>query len=311
MNEPPTVGAGLRGSPFRGDPRSSTASQGTHVGRVRSVNQDACRDFAHGTQPMRLVVTADGMGGHRAGELASRLVVETTGEVFQRAQGPSGELARAVLAAANARILEVSGERPEVAGMGSTGAALLLADGSRAWVANVGDSRIYRLRAGRLELLTRDHSVVADLVRAGAIRPEDARAHPRRHELTRALGVRESVEIDLIEIQVEPGDLYLICTDGLWSALSDEEIGEVLARESPESATRLLIDRANEEGGADNITVQVIAIPDGAAAKRPAAARRPAGTAGARSRLLALALLAAGLAALVAWLLLGCAPGSR
>jgi protein phosphatase len=297
-----------------GDPRGAAGSQATDVGRVRSVNQDSCDDIAHATQPMRLVVTADGMGGHRAGELASRLVVEASGEVFQAAGEPSGGLLRAALEAANARIRQVARERPEAAGMGSTGAALLLADRGRAWAANVGDSRVYRLRGGRLVQLTRDHSLVAELVEAGALKQEDARGHPRRNELRRALGVRENVEIDLFELSVEPGDRYLVCSDGLWSVVPDDEIGQVLSRETPEEATRILVERANQGGGSDNITVQVIAIagaepaPFAAVeARSPAPPPRPAAAVGpaprAQPRLALVALLAAALAGLLAWLL--------
>jgi protein phosphatase len=294
------------------DPRAAAAGQATHVGRVRSSNQDACDDLVHPTLPMRLVLTADGMGGHRAGELASRLVVEAAGEVFRAAREASGELLRGALAAANARIRQVARERPEASGMGSTGAALLLADAGRAWAANVGDSRVYRLRGGRLEQLTRDHSLVAELVEAGALRGEEARDHPRRNELRRALGVREDVEIDLFELAVEPGDRYLVCSDGLWGLVPDAEIARVLGREAPAEATRILVERANEEGGTDNVTVQVVAIPDAAhasvaaAAAATAPAPRPAPTGPAvraRPRLVLLGLVAAA-AAFVAWLLL-------
>jgi protein phosphatase len=244
-----------------GDPRRIHVAQGSHIGQVRKINQDDCDDFVHPTHPMRLAVTADGMGGHRGGEVASRLVIEAARETFTRAEEPSAELARSTLAAANARIHETSSRRHELEGMGSTGVAALFGPDGRAWIVNVGDSRAYRLREGRFEQLTRDDSVVADLVEAGAITPEEARLHPRRNELRRALGVGPEVEIQLYEIPVLPGDRYLLCTDGLWGLVSDAEMGQVISECPPDEAVRVLMDRANEEGGTDNVTLQIAAVP--------------------------------------------------
>lgn len=244
-------------------PGRIATAEGTDVGRVRATNQDACATF-RGAGGATLLVTADGMGGHRGGEVASRLAVEAVGSAFEGASEPSGGLLRATLEAANARILQVSLERSEVAGMGSTGVALLLADDGRGWIANVGDSRVYRLRDERLEPLTRDHSLVAELVEAGAIRPDEARVHPRRNELRRALGVGREVEIDLDGIRVHAGDRYLVCSDGLWGCVPDDEIASVLGGLAPEEAVRALIERANAAGGPDNITVQVAVVPTGA-----------------------------------------------
>jgi protein phosphatase len=150
--------------------------------------------------------------------------------------------------------------------MGSTGVAVLFGDGGHGWIANVGDSRAYRLRHGRFEQLTRDHSVVAELVEAGAITEEDARLHPRRNDLLRALGVGRDVEIELHELSVRPGDRYLLCSDGLWGLVSDAEMGQVLSELPPREAVRVLIDRANEEGGNDNITAQIATVPEPASA---------------------------------------------
>lgn len=246
------------------DPRGFPTASGTHVGKVRKENQDACTDVVHPSQPMRLLLTADGMGGHRGGEVASRLAVETAGNSFLSAQGASGELARKVLHDANQQIFATSQERTEVAGMGSTGVALLLAPGHKAWVAHVGDSRMYRLRRGSLERITDDHSLVGELVRAGRITWEDARTHPRRNQLQRALGVGDNVKIDLQEIELLPGDRYMICSDGLWGALEEEEVARILSERDPEAAVRELIDRAMVEDGSDNITIQIAVVPGAA-----------------------------------------------
>lgn len=243
------------------DPRGFPTASGTHVGRVRTENQDACTDVVHPRKPMRLLLTADGMGGHRGGSVAARLAVETGGETFTEADSPSGELARKILDDANHRIHTASRERAEVAGMGSTGVALLLGPRGRAWVAHVGDSRLYRLRAGRLDRITDDHSLVAELVRAGRISEEEARSHPRRNQLQRALGVQVPVQISLRELEVQPGDRYLICSDGMWGAIDEAEIASVLGERDPESAVRELIERSVYEDGSDNSTVQVVAVP--------------------------------------------------
>ena len=243
------------------DPRGFPTASGTHVGKVRKENQDACTDVVHPSHPMRLLLTADGMGGHRGGEVASRLAVESGGDTFLAAQSPSGELARMILIQANQQIFQVSRERSEVAGMGSTGVALLLAGGGKGWVSHVGDSRMYRLRRGKIERLTDDHSLVGELVRAGRITWEDARTHPRRNQLQRALGVQGDVKVELQELEILPGDRYLICSDGMWGALEEEEIGRIMSEREPEAAVRELIDRSVHEDGSDNVTVQVAVIP--------------------------------------------------
>ncbi|MDJ0787765.1 MAG: protein phosphatase 2C domain-containing protein [Myxococcota bacterium] len=281
------------------DPRGFPTASGTHVGKVRKENQDACTDVVHPSQPMRLLLTADGMGGHRGGEVASRLAVESGGDAFLAAPSPDGEVARQILVEANRRIFDVSRERPEVAGMGSTGVALLLAPGGRGWIAHVGDSRMYRLRRGKLDCLTDDHSLVGELVRAGRISWEDARTHPRRNQLQRALGVGGEVKVDLQEIEVLPGDRFLICSDGMWGALEEEEVARIMSEREPEAAVRELIDRSVHEDGSDNVTVQVAVVPGEAP---PEKAERPGMPVSGQN--LALGGLVVVLLALLVWLLL-------
>ncbi len=243
------------------DPRGFPTASGTHVGRVRTENQDACTDVVHPRKAMRLLLTADGMGGHRGGSVAARLAVEAAGETFAAADAPSAELARRILDDANKRIFAVSQERAEVAGMGSTGVALLLAPRGRAWVAHVGDSRLYRLRGGALSRVTEDHSLVGELVRAGRITEDEARTHPRRNQLQRALGVGGTVQVALRELDYLPGDRYLICSDGMWGAIEEEEIARILGGRDPETAVRELIERSVYVDGSDNSTVQVAVVP--------------------------------------------------
>jgi serine/threonine protein phosphatase PrpC len=278
-----------------------TASR-TDVGRARSENQDACGEF-QGPSGARLLAVADGMGGHQGGATASRIAIETLGEVFVRDPQPGGETLREAFETANARVHQAAQSRPELHGMGTTCVALLFGTDGTAWVAHVGDSRAYLLRDGRLDPLTADHSTVGELVRSGKITPEEAAVHPRRNEILRSIGADTSVDVDVAQVEVRAGDQYLLCSDGLSGLVSDPEMGAVLLREDPEEATRTLVDLANERGGPDNVTVVVSAIPDaGAAAREDAAASWAIDEARAltRRRVQWIAAAAAAIAALLA-----------
>lgn len=245
----------------RFDPAQIRTAQLTDVGRARSENQDACQEF-RSPSGARLLAVADGMGGHQGGATASRLAMETLGEVFEQAPDADGEMLRAALEVANQRVHQAAQGRPELHGMGTTCVALLFGAKGSAWVAHVGDSRAYALRGGRLEQLTADHSTVAELVRLGKITPEEAAVHPRRNEILRSIGAESGVEVDLAPVEVQAGDQFLLCSDGLSGVLSDQEIGAVILREPPERAVRLLVDFANERGGPDNVTAMVTAVPE-------------------------------------------------
>jgi len=232
-----------------------TASQ-SDVGRARRDNQDAFGEFASAAGE-RLLVVADGMGGHLGGATASRICVETLGEVLHDGDGaPETRLARG-LALANTRIRAAAERQADLAGMGTTAVALLFASPRTAWLGWVGDSRAYRARGGELETLSHDHSVVAEWVRAGILQPEEAEHHPRRNELLRALGASAEVEPDLRELDVRPHDRFLLCSDGLSSVVPAEEIRAVLAFEPPELAVKKLVAMANERGGPDNVRALV------------------------------------------------------
>ena len=203
-----------------------------------------------------LYAVADGMGGHRAGEIASRVAIE---ELLACAPGhPDAKaLARAVLAA-NRAVIESAEKSRTRTGMGTTLTAAMV-DGLHVAIAHVGNSRAYLLHAGTLARLTEDHSMVADLVRQGSITEQDARFHPQRSVITRALGSDANMVADIYEVDAAPGDRLLLCTDGLTGMLEDGYIAEILSTErEPEAAVAKLIEAANRAGGYDNITAVVV-----------------------------------------------------
>jgi protein phosphatase len=224
----------------------------TSMGRVRQVNEDSYLAVPP------LFVVADGMGGHGSGDLASRIAIEEMSACV--ALRPL--FAEAVLTAlehANRHIIE----RDEASRMGTTAtglAALETAGGDHLMVFNIGDSRVYRLSGGRLEQLTVDHSEVQELVLAGVITREQARTHPRRNVITRALGSDAGLLPDHWLLPAIGGDRYLICSDGLFSELPDEVILPLLAAGVPQQAADALVVAANEAGGRDNVTVVVVDI---------------------------------------------------
>jgi len=240
--------------------RLATASL-TEVGCVRDHNEDACGEFEDASG-RRLLVVADGMGGHRGGATASRVTVDTIGEVFRSRSAEPHTLLHEAVEAANARVHGRSQEDPELRGMGTTAVCLLFSDGA-AWVAHVGDSRAYRLRRGRMEALTSDHSVVGEMQRQGLLSEEDAASHPRRNEILRSVGVEPRVKPDVTHVDVEEGDRFLLCSDGLSGLVRADEMAAVLQRQPPDQAVRTLVQTALQRGAPDNVTVQVAAVPGG------------------------------------------------
>jgi PPM family protein phosphatase len=236
-----------------------TAAVATHVGLVREGNEDSYLT----DEP--LFAVADGMGGHRGGEVASQLAVETLEKLFKKG---IGELPDQVQEA-NRVVFERSVVDEKVAGMGTTLTAALV-EGDRVRLAHVGDSRAYLLREGGLRLLTEDHTLVNRMVTEGEISKEEAQTHPQRSVLTRALGVETVVDVDDDTVQVRPGDRLLLCTDGLTSMVSEQAVEEVLrAVPDPQEAAQRLVQLANEGGGSDNTTVVVLDFSDDALAGRP------------------------------------------
>lgn len=226
----------------------------THTGLVRANNEDAAYPTTSGASPDKsLFIVADGMGGHVAGEVASRIAVETAIDIV-------GNPGQRVVGANHALLLEVAANQ-ELAGMGTT-MTLLEVEEDLARIAHVGDSRAYLLRDGVLRQLTVDHTVAAEYVAAGRISPEEAQNHPQRNMITRALGLTQNLVVDEIEEPVRPGDRFLLCSDGINSMLNDHEIAEQLAADTPEEAVWALIEAANSAGGHDNSTVLVIDVEE-------------------------------------------------
>jgi serine/threonine protein phosphatase PrpC len=227
------------------------------VGMRRQVNED-CYALA---PELGLYLVADGMGGHKAGQVASQLATDAALQAVQALQGATvgvAEILRHAVACANHEILKTAEDKPEFAGMGTTLVAVL-ALGDRLGLVHVGDSRAYIVRGGRIRALTDDHSVVGELVRRRQITEDDARAHPHRHVLTRALGVRSSTEPDLAEITPQVGDTFVLCSDGLTTHMRDHEIAYAATECSdPQDACNLLVAHANQRGGTDNITVVLL-----------------------------------------------------
>jgi protein phosphatase len=232
----------------------------TDTGRQRNANEDSF--FTRSP----LFVLADGMGGAQAGEVASRTAVEAFDR--QLPQAPPEQLLRETIEAANRAIHEQARSDPNLAGMGTTiTAAIVDADSEEVAIGHVGDSRAYRLRGGKLEQMTRDHSLVEEMRRKGQLTDAQAEDHPQRSIITRALGPEPEVEVDLQTVPAQAGDVFLICSDGLTTMLDDDRIARVLARASSlDAALRTLVDEANRAGGRDNITVVAFRLGDPAAA---------------------------------------------
>lgn len=233
----------------------------THIGRIRKVNQDAFDRFDDHERGEILLVVADGMGGHQGGEVASRMAIGTLGKLCREGDGdPATRLTNAI-ERANSEIHKLASKDRTLMGMGTTVVALLLCEQGPSFVAHVGDSRLYRLRGGEFEALTEDHSIVALLVRDGSISPEEAWDHPKRNQIMRALGVREDTEVDIAPLDIQSGDAFLLCSDGLYGMLPDADL-KVLAGAAPDphSVVAWMIDAANQVGGLDNITAMIAQI---------------------------------------------------
>lgn len=241
---------------------SARIAGATDIGNVRLVNQDAFARFDRSDRGEILLVVADGLGGHQGGEVASRLAVEILGaKVFEGQGDPATRLTQAIRLA-NEAILGAARQDEDLKGMGTTIVCLLLAKHGPSLVAHVGDSRLYRLRAGRLDPMTEDHSLIATLLREHVLTQEEAREDPRRNQILRAVGVREGVEIEVTTLQPRPGDTYLLCSDGLHGLLSDEEIEAIAVRtKEPEGIVADLIAAALEAGGNDNVTCLLVRLP--------------------------------------------------
>jgi len=230
----------------------------TDVGKKRNENQDAF-SIAH-TEKVSLYIVADGMGGARGGATASSLAVNIiTGEAFSKNGELTLDTLKTAIEKSNRVIHAKSIEDRELSGMGTTLIALAIR-GTKAIVAHVGDSRIYRIRDKKIELLTKDHTLVQELVDSGAIKEGEADSHPIAHMLTRSLGPIDTVDVEIREIEgsIDEKDRFLLCSDGLYNLVSNEEILEKVNKLSPQEATDELLKMALERGGSDNITIEIV-----------------------------------------------------
>lgn len=227
---------------------------GTHTGRVRSNNQDSVHPAPNSgeTTDGLLIAVADGMGGHVGGEIASNTAlsaaIATNGTPAER------------ISAANQAVLGEVIANPSLRGMGTTLTMALIDHDGRATLGHVGDSRAYLLRDGELRQLTLDHTVIAEYLATGKITEEEAKRHPQRSVITRAVGIIDDLHIDEFSEDCRPGDRLLLCSDGLTAMVPDSDIMRVVRDNRPATAVSLLVDAANEMGGVDNITVAVVAF---------------------------------------------------
>jgi protein phosphatase len=244
----------------------------THVGMKRSHNEDnfSVDDDDH------LYVVADGMGGHASGEVASQMAIDTLREFFRatgadpeatwpykmdKARGYEENRLITSIKLSNLRIFEAAQRDPKLRGMGTTLVAMLVVDDG-VLIAHVGDSRCYRVRDGKLAQLTDDHSLLNDYIKMKRLTEEEIANFPHKNVIVRALGMKESVKVDTQLDRPEPGDIYVLCSDGLCGPASDEEIHEIVMAESKDlkGGCLKLIERANSNGGPDNITVVLTKI---------------------------------------------------
>ncbi len=239
----------------------------TDIGRVRQNNEDSCLYWEpDGEEELRrkgrLAVVADGMGGYEGGQEASRIAVETVREVYDRAfhDDPKGALLEA-FAVAHERIQDYADQHPAFHGMGTTCTALVVV-GTRLHFAHVGDSRLYLVRDGAISRLTRDHSYVGRLVESGIVNPKDAESHPQRHILTAALGsgMEAAADVPQEPVALHEGDTLILCTDGLWGVVGDNDLAAAVQASSPAESCAAAVRMALQRGGPDNITVQILRV---------------------------------------------------
>ena len=238
------------------------------VGKKREKNEDACVVYAPESPKLLqnrgvLFAVADGMGGASAGEHASHLALKVLVESYFEGNKPQTKVPialRTALEVANVRIYEEASTSPELSGMGTTVSAMVIL-GNWAYIAQVGDSRIYHFRQGDgLQQITQDHSLVEEQVRCGVLTPDEARNHSLKNLITRAVGIRKNVDIDLFVNEIRKGDIIFICSDGMSNMVTDEKIEDLILHETPDIALKLLMNYALAAGGTDNITAVAVEV---------------------------------------------------
>ena len=232
----------------------------TEIGQKRHMNQDFIftSEEPVGNLP-NLFVVADGMGGHNAGDFASRYGVSVLVETVRKDKNFNPvKVMRNAIEAANREVFSQSRNDPSMAGMGTTMVVCTVV-GGYAYIANVGDSRLYLAGSDSMTQITQDHSLIAEMVRLGELTPEEGRNHPDKNIITRAVGTNEDVKIDFFDVKLDTGDQILMCSDGLSNMVEDQRIFEILKGEDTEAdKAQVLVDEANANGGRDNIAVIVV-----------------------------------------------------
>ncbi len=273
MNEVTQTGADYAGraDATQVDPRPRLRAEvrlgaGTDVGMTRAANEDCYTAALAPNAPFEgdaLLAVADGMGGHSAGEVASEMAISGLRDRLYR-YGAGANDPEGVAAVMRRSFEEVNRDvfgdpRPETRGMGTTLTAAAII-GNRVVIAHIGDSRAYIVRESRIQQITRDHSLVAELVERGIITEEEARSHPLRNRITRAIGTNPETLVDTSVCEIGEGDALMLCSDGLTNKMSDDEIASLLHEFDPETASQRAIETANERGGEDNVTIVIARI---------------------------------------------------
>lgn len=236
----------------------------TDVGVKRKMNQDYvfCEENAVGSFP-NLFIVADGIGGHKAGDYASKTCVETVVNTIRNCslRTPISTMEKAIHEA-NGKLLEDAAGNQDLEGMGTTFVAAMISEDKLLYVANIGDSRLYIITGSQIKQITEDHSLVEEMIRNGELSRKDARFHPNKNIITRALGTAKEVVADYFEVPLLNGDVVLLCSDGLCDMMEDEDIMYIVrnCKNNIEAAAHQLIERANENGGKDNISIILIEI---------------------------------------------------
>jgi protein phosphatase len=246
----------------------------TDVGRRRKINEDSYLV----SPESKLYAVCDGMGGHNAGEVASKMAIETIEAFIQKSAAEpqditwpygldanlsfEGNRLKTAIRLANAKVFQAADNREELTGMGTTVVALVLS-GQAMTIASAGDSRCYLVRGGELKQLTRDDSWVSAALGEGILNSDDVEHHPLRNVITKAVGARDTIDLDVVEHDLQPGDVVMLCSDGLHGMVHDQEIGKILGSGDLklEAASAKLIEAANEAGGRDNVTVVLLRRP--------------------------------------------------
>jgi serine/threonine protein phosphatase PrpC len=235
----------------------------TDRGLIRELNEDSFKIIVGDNSCYFAFIVADGMGGHKCGELASRVAVEYISDSIEQASQnlafpeKRSEALKRIVEGTNAAVYQKSLELPEASGMGTT-LTMAVVTQSDITVAHVGDSRLYIVRDENIRQITEDHSYIEELIKKGTITRDEAENHPQKHIITRAIGSSLEIDIDITNMTIDSGDIFVLCTDGLTNMVSSEQILKTVKENEPEEACEQLVEAAKRNGGDDNITVIVI-----------------------------------------------------